>query len=168
MEHLGPRVSPSPINLNGFCGRKAPCFRVWTQQAVDTWGRGHSIESWTQRALDTSWGRGHNGMLPRQTGWLEARHRRFRWAKVLMGLCLFSWENIRGANSMTLTSAEPPPPFLCWGGGGQEQTLEVTTTSWWWPSSFAWKESAGQNTQDSRLTSKSWKIPVCWKPSKLW
>ena len=25
-----------------------------------------------------------------------------------------------------------------------------------------------KNTQDSSLTSKSWKIPTCWKPSKLW
>ena len=24
------------------------------------------------------------------------------------------------------------------------------------------------NTEDSSLTSKSWKIPMCWKPSKLW
>ena len=30
----------------------------------------------------------------------------------------------------------------------QEQTLEVITTCWWWPSTFAWKESAGQNKQD--------------------
>ena len=30
------------------------------------------------------------------------------------------------------------------------------------------KKSASQNTQDSSLTSKSWKIPTCWKPSKLW
>ena len=30
------------------------------------------------------------------------------------------------------------------------------------------KKSASQNTQDSSLTSKSWKIPMCWKPSKLW
>ena len=29
------------------------------------------------------------------------------------------------------------------------------------------KKSASQNTQDSSLTSKSWKIPTCWKPSKL-
>ena len=40
----------------------------------------------------------------------------------------------------------------------REQTLEVTTTCWWWPSTFAWKESASQNSQDSSLTSKSWKI----------
>ena len=29
------------------------------------------------------------------------------------------------------------------------------------------KKSASQNTQDSSLTSKNWKIPMCWKPSKL-
>ena len=29
------------------------------------------------------------------------------------------------------------------------------------------KKLASQNTQDSSLTSKSWKIPTCWKPSKL-
>ena len=32
---------------------------------------------------------------------------------------------------------------------------------------FAWKKSASQNTKDSSLTSKSWKIPTCWKPSKF-
>ena len=41
----------------------------------------------------------------------------------------------------------------------QEQTLEVTTTCWWWPSTFVWKESASQNTQESSLTSKRWKDP---------
>ena len=30
------------------------------------------------------------------------------------------------------------------------------------------KESTSQNTQYLSLTSKSWKIPVCWKPSMLW
>ena len=30
------------------------------------------------------------------------------------------------------------------------------------------QKSASQNTQDSSLTSKSWNIPTCWKPSKLW
>ena len=30
------------------------------------------------------------------------------------------------------------------------------------------KKSASQNTQDSSLTSKSWKSSTCWKPSKLW
>ena len=30
------------------------------------------------------------------------------------------------------------------------------------------KESASQNTQDSSLISKSWKIPMCWKPSRIW
>ena len=45
----------------------------------------------------------------------------------------------------------------------QEQTLEVTVTCWWWPSAFIWKKSASQNTQDSSVTSKSWKIPMCWK-----
>ena len=30
------------------------------------------------------------------------------------------------------------------------------------------KKSASQNTQDSSLTSKSWKIPMYRKPSKLW
>ena len=50
----------------------------------------------------------------------------------------------------------------------QEHTLEVIMTCWWWSSTFAWKKSASQNTQDSSLTSKSWKIPTCWKPSKLW
>ena len=30
------------------------------------------------------------------------------------------------------------------------------------------KKSASLNTQDSSLTSKNWKIPMCWKPSKLW
>ena len=47
----------------------------------------------------------------------------------------------------------------------QEQTLEVTMTCWWWLSTFTWKESASQNTQDSSLTLQSWKIPTCWKPS---
>ena len=46
--------------------------------------------------------------------------------------------------------------------------LGVTTTCWWWPSTYAWKELASQNTQDSSMTSKSWKIPTCWKPSELW
>ena len=30
------------------------------------------------------------------------------------------------------------------------------------------KKSASQNTQDSSLTSKSWKIQTFWKASKLW
>ena len=44
-----------------------------------------------------------------------------------------------------------------------EQTLELIRTCWWWPSAFTWKKSASQNTQDSSLTLKSWKIPMCWK-----
>ena len=36
----------------------------------------------------------------------------------------------------------------------------MTTTCWWWPSTFTWRESASHNTQDSSLTSKSWKIPM--------
>ena len=47
----------------------------------------------------------------------------------------------------------------------QKQTLEVITTCWWWPSAFARKESASQNTQDSSLTSKRWKILMCLNPS---
>ena len=50
----------------------------------------------------------------------------------------------------------------------QKQTLEVIMSCWWWPSTFTWKKSASQNTQDSSFTSKSWKIPMYWKPSKLW
>ena len=35
-------------------------------------------------------------------------------------------------------------------------------------SSLSEKESASKNTHNSSFTSKSWKIPMCWKPSKLW
>ena len=44
----------------------------------------------------------------------------------------------------------------------QDQTLEVITTFWWWPSTFTWKESASQNTQDSSLSSKSRLCDVSW------
>ena len=48
-----------------------------------------------------------------------------------------------------------------------EVSVEFHETCWWRPSTFVWKESANPNTQDSSLTSKSWKIPMCRKSSKL-
>ena len=55
----------------------------------------------------------------------------------------------------------------------QEQTLKIIMTCRWWPSAFALKkkkkkQSASQDTQDSSLISKCWKIPMCWKPSRIW
>ena len=47
-----------------------------------------------------------------------------------------------------------PMPDLLTRASCRKVTLEVTTTCWWWPSTFAWKESASQNTQDTSLTSK--------------
>ena len=38
---------------------------------------------------------------------------------------------------------------------------------WWWPSTFVWKKISKRKLKYSSLTSKSWKIPLCWKLSKL-
>ena len=74
--------------------------------------------------------------------------------------CIFSRKRFRSRENIARTRSF----FLFFF---QEQTLEVITTCWWWPSVVTWKKSASQNTQDSSLTSKSWKIPTCWKASKL-
>ena len=46
-------------------------------------------------------------------------------------------------------------------------TISRLQDLWCFWYTVTWKESASQNTQDSSLTSKSWKIPVCWKLCKL-
>ena len=54
-----------------------------------------------------------------------------------------------------------------------QNTKFFRSRHWKWarladPFAFAWKESTSQNTQGSCLTSKNWKIPMCWKSSKPW